>query len=336
MGMVRVAVMSGFDNLVREMGADPGDILNSIGLPEDYFSSHTEDDLMPYFQGEELLHRAAQATNCAHFPALLGSRQTMDVVGVIAYLMKQCSTVGAALQALCDHHSVHIKNASSIELNVIGEQASLSYRSFTDTGLSNNSDEMAMAHGLIIIRGLCNERFKATRVNFRHRRPQDILPYLKIFSAPVHFEQYNTEILFSKHFLDTPILHADPALKQILQSHVMQLEADNPVDILESIKGIVRELLPTGSCSIDMVASHMAVHTRTLQRMLKEQGSSFSALLESVRKELATDRLSNSSIPIIQLSDYLGYADNTAFTRAFKRWYGTTPKQWRKNYHSKA
>ena len=85
-----------------------------------------------------------------------------------------------------------------------------------------------------------------------------------------------------------------------------------------------------------MVASQMALHPRTLQRMLKEQGSSFSSLLESVRKAIATERLSNSAVPIIQLSDYLGYADNTAFTRAFKRWYGTTPKQWRKNNHSKA
>ena len=336
MGTVRVAIMSGFDNLVRELGADPRHILSSVGLPENYFASHHEDDLMPYEQAEILLGAASRATQCIHFSALLGSRQTMGVVGVIAYLMRQCSTVGTAVQALLDHHSVHVKDALTLEFSESREQAWVSYRSSTSTGLNNISEEMAMAHLLVIMRGLCNDRFKATRVNFRHRQPQDLFPYLKIFSAPVYFEQNETEMVFAKHWLDKPILHADPGLRQILQTHVMQLEEDNSVDLLESVSSIIREMLPTRSCSIDMVASQMALHPRTLQRMLKEQGSSFSSLLESVRKVIATERLSNSAVPIIQLSDYLGYADNTAFTRAFKRWYGTTPKQWRKNSHSKA
>ena len=336
MGVVRVAVMSGFDNLVRELGADPSHVLSSVGLPKNYFVSHHEDDLMPYKQAEILLDAASRATKCVHFSALLGSRQTINVVGVISYLMQQCPTVGTAVQALFDHHSVHVKDALTLEFSETGEQARVSYRSFTNTGLSNISEEMAMAHLLVIMQGLCKDRFKATRVNFRHRQPQDLFPYLKIFSAPVYFEQNQTEMVFAKHWLDKPILHADPGLKEILHTHVMQLEEDNSVDLLESVRSTIRETLPTRSCSIDMVASQMALHPRTLQRMLKEQGSSFSSLLESVRKAIATERLGNSAVPIIQLSDYLGYADNTAFTRAFKRWYGTTPKQWRKNSHSKA
>ena len=335
MGMVRVAIMSGFDNLVRELGADPIPILSSVGLPENYFASHHEDDLMPYEQAERLLDAASRATNCPHFSALLGSRQTMNVVGVIAYLMRQCSTVGTALEALLEHHSVHVKDALALEFSEAGDQACVSYRSFTNTGLSNTSEEIAMAHLLVIMQGLCNDRFKATRVNFRHRQSQDLFPYLKIFSAPVYFEQYQTEMIFARHWLDKPILHADPGLKQILQTHVLQLEEEKSVDLLESVRSAIREILPTRSCSIDMVANQMVVHPRTLQRMLKEQGSSFSSLLESVRKSIATERLSNSTVSIIQLSDYLGYADNTAFTRAFKRWYGTSPKQWRKNSYSK-
>jgi len=79
----------------------------------------------------------------------------------------------------------------------------------------------------------------------------------------------------------------------------------------------------------------MIMHERTLQRMLKQQGTSFSLLLDQVRMDIAADRLANSAVSIIQLSDYLGYADNTAFTRAFKRWYGITPMQWRKSPDSR-
>ena len=81
---------------------------------------------------------------------------------------------------------------------------------------------------------------------------------------------------------------------------------------------------------IEHIANNLSMHPRTLQRKLKEAGISYSEVVENIRKEVATERLENSNITIMQLSDYLGYKDNTAFTRAFKKWFGVTPMQWRK------
>jgi AraC-like DNA-binding protein len=335
MGMVRVGVLAGFEQQVRELHGDPGAVLRMVGLDDDYLVSRHEEDFMSYDLAESILHEAAVATACPHFAALLGTRHDMGVMGPVGYLMQQSSDVGTALQELSDHHSIQVKDASTVDIGVIGEQAFASYQNHNSAEFSRYSAELAIAHALIIIRALCGDRWKPTRVNFRHKQPDQLMPYLKIFSAPVYFGQFKNEIVFPKIWLDKPILQADSGLKQILHAHIMQLEEVSAATLSEDVVGLIREMLPTGDCSIGAVADRMAMHERTLQRMLKRQGTSFSQLVDQVRMDIATDRLANSAVSIIQLSDYLGYADNTAFTRAFKRWHGITPMQWRKSPDSR-
>ena len=331
MGMVRVGVLTGFEQQVRDLQGDPGAVLRTLGLSEDYFASHHEEDFMPYDLAESILHQAAVATAHPHFAALLGARHEIAVMGAVGYLMQQSDNVGTALQELRDHHSFQVKDASSVDVGVIGEQAFVSYHNFHSAEFSRYSAELAMAHGLVIIRALCGDRWKPIRVNFRHRQPDQLMHYLKIFSAPVYFGQFKHEILFPKIWLDKPIPRADSGLKQILHTHITQLNELSAANLPEHVMSLIREMLPSGDCSIGTVADRLIVHERTLQRMLKRQDTSFSMLLNQVRMDIATDRLANSAVSIIQLSDYLGYADNTAFTRAFKRWYGITPMLWRKS-----
>ena len=335
MGWVRVGVFAGFEQQVRDLHGDPGAVLRTLGLSEDYFASHHEEDFMPYDLAESILHHAAVATAHPHFAALLGARHEIAVMGAVGYLMQQSDNVGTALQELRDHHSFQVKDASSVDVGVIGEQAFVSYHNFHSAEFSRYSAELAMAHGLVIIRALCGGRWKPTRVNFRHRQPDQLMHYLKIFSAPVYFGQFKNEILFPKIWLDKPIPRADSGLKQILHTHITQLNELSAANLPEHVMSLIREMLPSGDCSIGTVADRMIVHERTLQRRLKQQDTSYSLLLDQVRKDIATDRLANSAVSIIQLSDYLGYADNTAFTRAFKRWYGISPKLWRKRPDSR-
>ncbi len=335
MGTVRVGALAGFEQQVRELHGDPVAVLRTVGLSEDYFASHHEDDFMSYDLAKSILHEAALATACPHFAALLGARHDMGVMGAVGYLMQQSNDVRTALRELSEHHSFRVKDASRVDSGVIGEQAFISYHDYNSAELSGYSAEVAMGNAYIIMRALCGGRWKPTRVNFRHRQPDRLMPYLKIFSAPVYFGQFKNEIIFPKIWLDKPILEADSGLKKILQTHIMQLEELSAANLSEDVMDLIREMLPTGDCSIGTVAGRMAVHERTLQRMLKQQGTSFSQLLDRVRMDIATDRLANSAVSIIQLSDYLGYADNTAFTRAFKRWYGITPMQWRKSPDSR-
>ncbi|MDA9687397.1 AraC family transcriptional regulator, partial [bacterium] len=95
--MVRVGVLTGFEQQVRDLQGDPGAVLRTLGLSEDYFASHHEEDFMPYDLAESILHHAAVATAHPHFAALLGARHDIAVMGAVGYLMQQSNNVGAAL-----------------------------------------------------------------------------------------------------------------------------------------------------------------------------------------------------------------------------------------------
>ena len=79
------------------------------------------------------------------------------------------------------------------------------------------------------------------------------------------------------------------------------------------------------------VADQLHIHERTLNRRLQEEGSSFRRELEAVRYEVAKQLLADSEIPLSKIASALHYADATAFSRAFKRWSGTTPSRWRRD-----
>ena len=335
MAMVRAAVLAGFDNQVRLLGGDPGEILRANGFASDFSTACDPDEFLPYDRVEQLLQAAAEGTDCSHFAALLGIQQNITLLGLVGHRMLQSSDAGAALLELVDHLLLHVDGPVDAALRTFGDQAHLSYHNAQQTELRKQSDELAMAHSIITMQALCGLDWKPTRVCFRHEAPAELKPYQQLFRAPVLFAQERTEIVFPRRWLSAQIIQADPALNMILRSHINQLDENIPGDLCDDVVCLIRELLPLGPCGTEAVADRLAMHPRTLQRMLKEQGSSFSDLLESVRQAVATECLRNSDISIIQLSDYLGYADNTAFTRAFKRWFGSTPRAWGKSVNSR-
>jgi AraC-like DNA-binding protein len=88
--------------------------------------------------------------------------------------------------------------------------------------------------------------------------------------------------------------------------------------------------MPDGHATLEYIATFMKVSTRKLQRQLEFEGVSFQDLLSQTRQTMACHYLQDSTIKISQLADLLGYGDQSAFTRAFQRWYGQSPREWRK------
>jgi AraC-like DNA-binding protein len=98
---------------------------------------------------------------------------------------------------------------------------------------------------------------------------------------------------------------------------------------IDAICRLIETLLPGGYPVIDEVAQLLRVSSRTLQRMLNEEGVSYSALVERCRCRAACDILSHTTNPVQDIAINLGYRDASSFTRAFRRWTGTTPRDWR-------
>ena len=123
---------------------------------------------------------------------------------------------------------------------------------------------------------------------------------------------------------------ADPQLRLALQRAVRELEAIARADLVDELKRSLRERLATSDCSCEEASRQFSVHRRTMNRRLKAAGTSFRTVLDELRFEVARQLLSDTDLPLAQISAALNFSEPAAFTRAFRRWSGgISPQKWR-------
>ena len=328
MAQLRKMALSGFIETTKELNLKSDEILYAHGLNTNYFDRIGTDEMMDFELAIRLIESVAKESGQHHCGVLMGSKQDIHFLGIIGYLMEQSKDVLDALNALSQHLSIHTPTPVTIE--DYGQLTGINFINILPLSRQSYSNEMAMAQAMVIMKTLCGNQFRPKSVHFNHARKSDSTIYERIFRSPVHFEQSKTELIFDSELNNQPILRADPLLKEILTRQIEQIKTDESMDIRSQVEPLIRRSLQSQRYQIDRVAKHLSLHPRTLQRKLKDAGMNYSKIVEDIRKDVATERLKNSNITIMQLSDYLGYNDNTAFTRAFKKWFGETPVQWRK------
>lgn len=135
--------------------------------------------------------------------------------------------------------------------------------------------------------------------------------------------------MFSTEWLHRRLPDADPELRRLLQKQIDALEARYHEDFPEQVRSVLRTALLTGHAMADQVAALFSMHSRTLNRRLNAFGTGFQALVDEGRFEIARQMLEDSALLVSEIAASLDYADPSAFTRAFRRWSGTTPAAWR-------
>lgn len=161
-----------------------------------------------------------------------------------------------------------------------------------------------------------------------HGRPSDVRPYERHFRAPVRFEAKSNALEFPSRWLSQPLPGADPDLRRRLQEQIAHLDSVYGASLTSQVKRTLRATVITGRCSVEATAQKLNMHRRTLSRRLRSEGTTFETLLDEVRYETARQFLGHTQMPVRAVAHMLAYAD-AAFTRAFRRWSGTTPGRWR-------
>ena len=179
------------------------------------------------------------------------------------------------------------------------------------------------------MRELCGPEWKPVEVRFAHRKPEDVGPYRRFFHAPLRFDAEQNALAFSADWLEHRMPSVDPGLRRLLQKQIEALEVRHGDDFAEQVRSVLRTALVTGQGKADQVAALFSMHSRTLNRRLNAAGSGFQQLMDEGRFEIARQMLEHSAMEVSQIASLLDYADASAFTRAFRRWSGTTPARWR-------
>lgn len=184
-----------------------------------------------------------------------------------------------------------------------------------------------------ILSQLTFSALKLSSVHFSYVKPHYANKYSEFFDCPIEFHQTKSEIRFSSSMLNIPLRLSDPvSLQQARQLCDAELSKMTKNNLAPSVAIKVKEMLlesvghfPT----LERTASRLHITPRTLHRHLKNEGTSYRQLLENVSHTIATQQLINSNMTVEDLSLLLGYIDVANFRRAFKRWTGKTPSDYR-------
>lgn len=124
-------------------------------------------------------------------------------------------------------------------------------------------------------------------------------------------------------------LHHDELVHQTALGYLDSTVADGSLPVTQSVLAVLGPLLPAGPPTIGLISQHFGVHPKALQRRLAAEGTTFTALLDQVRRQAAELYLRDPTVTLAHLARQLGYAEPSVLTRACQRWFGMTPTQYR-------
>lgn len=175
-----------------------------------------------------------------------------------------------------------------------------------------------------------NLKYAPNAVYFTHAAQADVSNYMEYFQCPVFFNAKFNGLDVNNELLEVPLRKSDTETHKILISHAQSLlEEQTFTSPLEVIKDYIVKTLPSHVPDIEEVSSYLQLSVRSTQRKLQEYGTSYSQVLDAIRKELALTYLRQTQNSVLYVSERLGFSEQSAFQRAFKRWTGITPKRYR-------
>ncbi len=291
------------------------------------------DNVIPFAALGQLVSLAADRTGLADIGLRACMSTRLGALGTLGYLVANSESVGSGLMCLQTYLHLHDQGAAPYLLLEDGV-AILGYE-VLEPALAG-ADQIAfgaLAIGANILREICGAGFALREVTFAFGGPRDASSFRAHFAAPVRFDAVRTALAFDAALLGRPIVGADSILRDVLMARTREMDrVESGEEAKDRIRRVMRTLLATGSFSRAEVASAFGMNRRTLARRLQMSGSTFREVLDEARFDTARGLLQGSAASLADIALKLGYADATAFTRAFRRWSGSSPAAWRRNH----
>jgi AraC-like DNA-binding protein len=225
---------------------------------------------------------------------------------------------------------------------IIAEGSDLSFRASPDgyelvlaihgdqLPAARQSMEASLAYILNFCRWMSAGPLQPLEVCFDSPAPADLAPYNEVFSAPLRFNAGRYGLIFARADLERPLPTANESLAQLHDGFAGEyLARFSDSRFTHMARQVLCRLLPQGEPKREAVAKALHLSQRTLQRRLQEENSSFQQLLDDTRRELAVQYLAQPERSLLEIAYLLGFADPSNFFRAFRRWFGTTPGEYR-------
>ncbi|WP_394561686.1 AraC family transcriptional regulator [Aquipseudomonas alcaligenes] len=254
----------------------------------------------------------------------LGNALQVGHLDMVGALLMSCETMGEALEALLEYYPI-IGEGGEFHLNDEGEQLRLSYQPHYQVRREERVEAVlaSLAH---MSRWITGERVQPLELHFAHASRAAEARYIELLGCPLQFGCPDNALVFDRADLEVPLIQANPMMRE----HLRGL-ADSLLERLGQQSLAVRvqqQLRQQPRWGKERVAERLELSGRHLNRKLAEEGTSFKLLRDQVLHQMAEQRLRESP-RVAEVAEGLGFSDESSFAKAFRRWSGMTPGQFR-------
>jgi AraC-like DNA-binding protein len=327
---IAVAAATGLPEAIAATGHDPGTVLHSVGLPRDALAD--ANGFIADADFAQLLNAAARVTGDDCFGLHLGEHYHPKSIGAVVYVTVNSPTIGAGLENVARYLRVH-NEAATVEVVRGPQWTYLRHRlSHLPVDDGRQHEEYSLAVGLGTIRLMVGSSWSPVEVQFEHKAPAATPEHIRVFGAPVVFGCPTNAFVVEREFCERQVPAADARLYPILRTYLDGVLQDVPPedDLLTTTRRKIAEAMRTGAPSLRQVAGSLAMGPRTLQRRLADHGFEFTRLVDDTRRRFSMRYLASPDNTLMDVAYLLGYSEVSAFNRAFKRWTGSTPSDYRR------
>lgn len=274
-------------------------------------------------------------TGASDFGLVAGALITPNTLSVLGMAMWSACTLKEQLECFIRYQYV-LANASHMQLIEQGEHLISTTRIHRGADgrlvIPDCSQDAICAAMHTLRRTLYRRNYSPQRMELMRSRPANPARYEAFFGCPVLFEQPVIRVFIRLQDALAPIPGGSPyvakAAERLLEEYAAQARA--PADTIGQLRQALTLLLPQGKATLDQVVKHLHTSKRTFHRKLEEHGTSFREQLEDFRRELACSyMMRQDDLTVGDISFMLGFSSSSNFTRAFKRWTGYTPQDYR-------
>ncbi|MEE4250647.1 MAG: AraC family transcriptional regulator [Alcanivoracaceae bacterium] len=316
--------------LVERYQLDKATLLKDAGLPADLFER--VDGMLPLVDVMRLflvlLNRCADSGMGFEAGRLVRARSYQ----VLGYVILASANIGEAIEKLIRFEKLS-GNLGRTEALMENDVLRLVWHCPLAGEPGRYLVEAAITGWVTFARQLVNVPAAPLRVCFRHRQPAEVARYEEYFGCPVEFAAPFDGLEVSQALLSLPLRDADPGLSGLMEREASQLMADydSGTNLIAAVRREIYRLLAEGEPTLEQVAARLCMAERTLQGRLRKQGQGFQEVLDGLRRTLAELYLQDQRLSLTDIALLLGFAEQSSFTRAFRRWFSQSPAQYRQH-----
>lgn len=331
-GSVSVAALRQYTRAAQAHGIDTIPLLLAVGLDASILSS--DEGRLTNEQFENFINRLCRQTGNPILGLETGDFVQPGSYSVLGYITMSCATLGEAVARIAPYERL-VGDMGTTGLAIKGDDLTLTWNcNYTDPLVRPQLVDNVFASWVNYARWLADDRQASPgSVTLCRASPGPELEqaYQERWRCPIRFSAEDDTVTLNRNLLDIPLRQPDPLLRKTLEAHALSQLASlaTNCDLTSRVRHSIQQQLRQGITRQDLVAEHLGMTSRTLQRNLSQEGVSYQKLLDEVRQTIAEDYLRNSELAITDIALRLGYSETTSFHRKFKAVTGKTPGEFR-------